>query len=106
MLPTTWDESTTVAASLGECVAVARRSGTTWFLGAMNDEVARTVTIPLDFLGSGTSCTATIYAEGTAGSAPAATPTVVSTRTVTSGTTLSVAMTSAGGQAVILTPTS
>jgi alpha-glucosidase len=105
-IPTTWDESTTVAASLGEYVAVARRSGTTWFLGAMNNEVARTVTIPLDFLDSGTSYTATIYADGTAGSAPAATPTVVSTRTVTSGTTLSVAMTSAGGQAVILTPTS
>ncbi|MEU1183129.1 glycoside hydrolase family 97 N-terminal domain-containing protein [Streptomyces sp. NPDC005820] len=105
-IPTTWDESQAVAASLGEYVAVARRSGTTWFLGAMNNETARTVSIPLDFLTSGTSYTAKIYADGTAGSTPHATPTVVTTQTVTSGTTLSVAMTSAGGQAVILTPVS
>jgi alpha-glucosidase len=105
-IPTTWDESRAVAASLGQYVAVARRSGTKWFLGVMNNETARTVQVPLDFLTSGTSYTATVYADGTAGSSPYATPTVVTTRTVTSATTLSVAMTSAGGQAVILTPTS
>jgi alpha-glucosidase len=105
-VPTTWDESTTVAASLGEYVAVARRSGSTWFLGAMNNETARTVPVPLDFLDSGTSYTATIYADGTAGTTPHSTPTVVSTRTVTSATTLNVTMTSAGGQAVIFTPAS
>jgi alpha-glucosidase len=105
-VPTSWDESTTAAASLGEYVAVARRSGSTWFLGAMNNEDARTVPVPLDFLDSGTSYTATIYADGTAGTTPHATPTVVSTRTVTSATTLNVTMTSAGGQAVILRPVS
>ncbi|WP_405722929.1 glycoside hydrolase family 97 protein [Streptomyces sp. NBC_01537] len=105
-IPTTWDQSTAVAASIGEYVAVARRSGTTWFLGAMNNETARTLSLPLDFLDSGTSYTATVYADGTAGSTPHATPTVVSTQTVTSATTLSVTMTSAGGQAVILTPAS
>ncbi|MEH0420431.1 glycoside hydrolase family 97 protein [Streptomyces sp. B21-083] len=103
-IPTTWDESTTVAAAVGQYVAVARRSGITWFLGAMTNEDARTLSVPLTFLDSGTSYTATIYADGTAGSTPHATPTVVSTRTVTSATTLSVTMTSAGGQAVILTP--
>ena len=103
-VPTTWDESTTVAASLGEYVAVARRSGTSWFLGAMNNETARTLPVPLGFLDSGTDYTATVYADGAAGSTPHATPTVVSTQTVTSATTLSVTMTSAGGQAVILTP--
>ncbi|MEU9340647.1 glycoside hydrolase family 97 catalytic domain-containing protein [Streptomyces sp. NPDC048278] len=105
-VPTTWDESQAVAASLGEYVAVARRSDTTWFLGVMNNEDARTVSIPLDFLDGGVSYTATIYADGTAGSTPHATPTVVTSQTVTAGTTLSVAMTSAGGQAVILTPVS
>ncbi|KOG34486.1 glycoside hydrolase family 97 protein [Streptomyces resistomycificus] len=103
-VPTTWDESTTLTGSIGEYIAVARRSGTTWFLGAMTNETARTLSVPLDFLDSGVSYTATIYADGTAGTAPRATPTVVSTRTVTSSTTLSMAMTSAGGQAVILRP--
>ncbi|KFG01911.1 glycoside hydrolase family 97 [Streptomyces scabiei] len=105
-IPTTWDESTTVVASLGEYVAVARRSGSTWFLGAMNNEAARTVPVPLHFLDSGTSYTATIYADGPAGTTPHATPTVVSTRTVTSAATLGVTMTSAGGQTMILTPVS
>ncbi|WP_329312006.1 glycoside hydrolase family 97 C-terminal domain-containing protein [Streptomyces sp. NBC_01262] len=103
-VPTTWDESTTVAASLGEYVAVGRRSGTSWSLGAMNNENARTLPVPLGFLDSGTDYTATVYADGAAGSTPHATPTVVSNRTVTSATTLSVTMTSAGGQAVTLTP--
>ncbi|WP_327731011.1 glycoside hydrolase family 97 protein [Streptomyces sp. NBC_00487] len=105
-VPTSWDESTTVAASINEYVAVARRSGTTWFLGAMNNETARTLSVPLSFLDSGTTYTATVYADGTAATSPYGTPTVVSTRTVTADTVLSVAMTSAGGQAVILRPAS
>lgn len=103
-VPTTWDESRTLTGSIGEYIAVARRSGATWFLGAMTNETARTLSVPLDFLDSGVSYTATVYADGTAGTTPHATPTVVSTRTVTSSTTLSMAMTSAGGQAVILQP--
>ena len=100
-IPTVWDQSRTLAGSIGEYVAVARRSGTTWYLGAMTDETARTLSIPLSFLGSGTY-TATIYADGTPGSSPYRTPVAVSTRTVTSSTTLSVAMAPAGGQAVVL----
>ncbi|MET7686773.1 glycoside hydrolase family 97 catalytic domain-containing protein [Streptomyces sp. NPDC005483] len=103
-VPTTWDESTALTGSVGEYIAVARRSGTTWFLGAMTNETARTLSVSLDFLDSGVGYTATVYADGTAGTTPHATPTVVSTRTVTSSTTLNMAMTSAGGQAVILRP--
>jgi alpha-glucosidase len=100
-IPTAWDQSRTLAGSIGEYVAVARRSDTTWYLGAMTNETARTLSIPLSFLGSGTY-TATIYADGTPGSSPYQTPVVVSTQTVTASTTLSVAMAPAGGQAVVL----
>ncbi|MER6027766.1 glycoside hydrolase family 97 catalytic domain-containing protein [Streptomyces sp. NPDC001851] len=100
-IPTVWDQSRTLAGSIGEYVAVARRSGTTWYLGAMTNETARTLSIPLPFLGSG-SYTATVYADGTPGSSPYRTPVVVSTQSVTSSTTLSVAMAPAGGQAVVL----
>lgn len=102
-IPTTWDESRTLAGSIGEYVAVARRSGDTWYLGAMTDETSRTLSIPLSFLGSGTY-TATVYADGTPGTSPYRTPVVVGTRTVTSETMLSVAMAPAGGQAVVLKP--
>ncbi|MEV6790773.1 glycoside hydrolase family 97 catalytic domain-containing protein [Streptomyces sp. NPDC051320] len=102
-IPTVWDESTTLAGSIGEYIAVARRSGTTWYLGAMTNETARTLSVPLSFLGGG-GYTATVYADGRPGSSPYRTPVVASTRTVTSAFTLSVAMAAAGGQAVVLTP--
>ncbi|MET9970937.1 glycoside hydrolase family 97 catalytic domain-containing protein [Streptomyces sp. NPDC006356] len=102
-VPTTWDESRTLAGAIGEYVAVARRDGATWFLGAMTDETSRTLSLPLSFLGSGTY-TATIYSDGTPGTNPYRTPVVVSTRSVTSETVLDVAMAPAGGQAVILRP--
>ena len=102
-VPTTWDESRTLAGSIGEYVAVARRNGSTWYLGAMTDETARTLSIPLSFLDDGTY-TATVYADGTPGSSPFRTPVVVSTRTVTSATTLDVVMAAAGGQAIVLEP--
>lgn len=102
-IPTVWDQSTTLAGSIGEYIAVARRSGAIWYLGAMTNETARTLSLPLSFLGGGTY-TATIYADGTPGSSPYQTPVVVSTRTVTSATALSVAMTAAGGQSVVLQP--
>lgn len=102
-VPTTWDESRTLDGAIGEYIAVARRAGTTWYLGAMTNESARTLSLPLSFLGSGT-WTATIYADGTPGTSAYQTPVVVSTQTVTTTTVLTVAMTPAGGQAVLLKP--
>jgi alpha-glucosidase len=102
-VPTTWDESRTLAGSIGEYVAVARRNGSAWYLGAMTNETARTLSIPLSFLGDGTY-TATVYADGTPGTSPFRTPVVVTTQTVTAATTLDVAMAEAGGQAIILKP--
>ncbi|MEW2114690.1 glycoside hydrolase family 97 catalytic domain-containing protein [Streptomyces sp. NPDC005474] len=102
-IPTTWDESRALAGSIGQYAAVARRHGDTWFLGAMTDETSRSLSLPLTFLGGG-SYTATVYADGTPGASPYQTPVVVSTRTVTSATTLNVAMAPAGGQAIILKP--
>ncbi|WP_051185466.1 glycoside hydrolase family 97 protein, partial [Streptomyces afghaniensis] len=102
-VPVTWDESRTLAGAIGEYIAVARRSGSTWYLGAMTNESSRTLSLPLSFLGSGTY-TATVYADGTPGSSPFRTPVVVGTRTVTAADTLDVAMAPAGGQAVVLAP--
>ncbi|PPS75251.1 MULTISPECIES: glycoside hydrolase family 97 protein [Streptomyces] len=100
-VPVTWDESRTLAGSIGEYVAVARRAGSDWYLGAMTNESSRTLALPLSFLGSGTY-TATVYADGTPGTSPYRTPVVVSTRTVTRDDTLDVAMAPAGGQAIVL----
>jgi len=46
----------------GEFVTIVRRRGKDWFLGSMSNWDARTLDLPLDFLGSG-NYIATIYAD-------------------------------------------
>jgi alpha-glucosidase len=53
-VPSTWDETRVLTGSeIGELVLIARRKGDTWFLAAMNGPAARTITVPLSFLGDG-----------------------------------------------------
>lgn len=52
-LPTVWDETVVLEAEVGKRVAMARRSGTRWYLAAMNGGEAVEFNIPLSFLGSG-----------------------------------------------------
>jgi len=53
-IPAVWDETRVLPMSeIGELAAMARRSGNTWFLAVLNGPDARTVGVPLAFLGSG-----------------------------------------------------
>ena len=52
-IPTAWDDTRVAAESVGEFVAVARRHGEVWHVGAMTDRNARSVELPLAFLGPG-----------------------------------------------------
>ena len=49
--PTTWDETVPLEGRIGEYVAVARRKGTTWYIGAMTDWSQRDMTLDLSVLG-------------------------------------------------------
>jgi alpha-glucosidase len=52
-IPAVWDETRVLPMSeIGEIAAFARRRGNTWFLAVVNGPTARTVTIPLTFLGA------------------------------------------------------
>lgn len=51
-VPASWDETRFLAGETGQYIVLARRKGKRWYLGAMNDETARTVTVPLGFLGA------------------------------------------------------
>ena len=51
--PTVFDESIALDGVPGEYIVQARRSGEDWFVGAMTNTEARTVTIPTDFLPKG-----------------------------------------------------
>lgn len=52
-MPTTWDETRFVAGEIGQWIVLARRKGARWYVGAMTDGAARTVTVPLSMLGGG-----------------------------------------------------
>jgi alpha-glucosidase len=52
-IPTVWDDTRVLDGAMGQHIAIARRSGNKWFLGAMTDQNAREISVKLDFLGEG-----------------------------------------------------
>ncbi|MBK7133050.1 MAG: glycoside hydrolase family 97 catalytic domain-containing protein [Bacteroidales bacterium] len=53
-IPSVWDETIVLAPSeIGELAIYAQRKGSAWFLSILNGLSARTVKIPLSFLGNG-----------------------------------------------------
>jgi alpha-glucosidase len=65
-VPTDWEQSIAVAGEVGDFVAFARkeRDGTDWYLGALTDETARQLSIPLSFLDADATYMAEIYRDG------------------------------------------
>lgn len=53
IVPTVWDDTRFVDGYPGEFIVLAKRSGKDWFIGAMNNNVSRTISIPTDFLSAG-----------------------------------------------------
>lgn len=52
-IPTVWDETVPLESKTGDYVAVAKRSGDVWYVGAMTDWDARDMELDLSFLGDG-----------------------------------------------------
>ncbi|MBI5833505.1 MAG: glycoside hydrolase family 97 catalytic domain-containing protein [Armatimonadetes bacterium] len=65
-VPAAWDESRCLAADPGRYVAVARRSGTTWFVAALNGTSAP-LTLPLDLAWLGRGSLVTCLSDGPEG---------------------------------------
>ena len=51
--PSVWDDTKVLEGKVSDYIAIARRSGDTWYIGAMTDWDARTLELSLDFLGTG-----------------------------------------------------
>ena len=62
-VPEVWDESRGLAGKVGEYIAMARRSGSDWYVGAMTDWSAREMTLDLSFLPEG-SYQVELYRDG------------------------------------------
>ncbi len=106
-VPTDWDESIAVAGEVGDFVAFARRErgSDDWFVGAISDEAARELSIPLDFLDADIQYEATIYRDGDAADWKTNPyDHVIERRVVESNDTLDIRLAPAGGVAVRLQP--
>ncbi|MBV9444155.1 MAG: glycoside hydrolase family 97 protein [Acidobacteriaceae bacterium] len=100
--PATWDETRVLNGRPGEYVTIVRRSGKTWFLGAMTNWDARDLEIPLRFLGPGRYL-AEIYADADdAGQYPK--NVAVRKQTVDNTKSLKLTIAAGGGYAVRFVP--
>jgi len=54
IVPTVWDDIKFIGGTPDSYVALAKRSGDTWFVGVMNNSVGKKINITLDFLPEGT----------------------------------------------------
>lgn len=52
-IPNTWDELKVLEAKVGEYLVLARRKGDVWYIGAMNNDIERTINVNLSFLPAG-----------------------------------------------------
>ncbi len=58
-----WDETRVPLAEIGDYLVTVRRQGERWYLGAVNDENPRTLSLLLDFLESAKAYKAILYAD-------------------------------------------
>ncbi len=101
-VPATWDETRVLAGEVGEYVVVARRSGRDWYVGAITNWDARSLRVPLDFLGPG-QYAADVYADAP-DAAASPTHTSIEQQVVQTGGALSLTLAPGGGAAVRLRP--
>lgn len=62
-VPTIWDETRILDGQVGEYIITAKRKGDRWYVGALSNWTARTLTIDLNALGINVK-TATVFADG------------------------------------------
>lgn len=100
-VPTTWDETVVPDASVDEFVTIARRNGTDWYIGTINNTEARQLQLSFDFLPPGTY-SAEIY-EDTADADQHPNKLSKHVRTVTNSDVITVNLAAGGGHVVRLT---
>ena len=97
-VPTVWDQTRVIDAQVNQFITIARRKNSDWYVGSITNHLARTVHIPLSFLGPG-SYTAEIYTDA---QDVDRFPNHLSkqTRTVTSSENLDLPLAAGGGQVI------
>lgn len=101
-LPVSWDDTVVLDGRIGEYVVMARRKGKQWYLAAITNWDARTLSVPLKFLGNN-SYRVSIIEDGPDADINAR---QISRRQITVGPAdaLTIRMASGGGFTAILSP--
>lgn len=107
-VPTDWEESKAIQGEVGKYIVQVRKerkarqySGNDWYLGALTNEEARYIAIPLTFLEKGRKYEAQIYRDGdTAHWADNPYDVAIEKREVTASDTLEIRLAESGGLAV------
>lgn len=94
-VPTWWDETKVLQAELGKQLVVARRRGSTWYLGGARGAGAAVAEVPLTFFGRGSRTLRCWRDAEDPGADPNAL--VIETREVRSGESLRVPLADGGG---------
>jgi alpha-glucosidase len=62
-IPVLWDETSVLQGKIGEYIITARKKGNDWFIAGLNNQIAREVVLPLNFLDKN-SFDATLCSDG------------------------------------------
>ena len=101
-VPSSWDETRVLNGVPPQYITIARRRGAEWFVGGITDWDARTLDVPLSFLGSG-AYDAEIYSDGPNAAAQPK-DSVFERRRVNAQTVLQLKLAPGGGAAIRLVP--
>ena len=101
-LPASWDETIVLDAKIGGHLVVARRNGDNWYVGGINGNSKRTMTLPLGLFLSGGEWQMEMIQDN---ALSALSPTMFdhSVKTVVSGSSVDVTMQAGGGFAAVFT---
>lgn len=102
-VPTAWDETKVIHGEIGEYAVIARRSGDVWFVGAINANEKRELSLPLTFLSPDTKYEACRYRDDP--SMPTKTKIRIDTEAVDATTELTLTLLRDGGEAIRIAPT-
>lgn len=64
-VPTVWDETRVLQASMGEYIVVARRRGDTWYVGGLTNRTARDIRLDTSLLTVGQTYEVELFTDGT-----------------------------------------
>jgi len=104
-VPVDWHETLVLNGEVGEFVTVARkdRASEDWYVGGVTDDVARVLSVPLDFLTPGKRYRARIYRDGDgAGWQTLPHSIIIETRSVKQGNHFEIPVAPGGGFAIRL----